>query len=154
VISKLRRGSRDWVRQTPRNFETTVLDIPQMTFRPRKESYDWVRQTPRSFEITILESIIKHIIQTEFLGKFKAQDKRVCLCGIRGTHLSNVPSWAKHLAKNFTTQNEGASAKTCPTRCKASLNQDKNTYISGEHGKLIELSSFSICSTMQTSQVI
>jgi hypothetical protein len=92
VISKLRRGSRDWVRQTPRNFETTVLDIPQMTFRPRKGSYDWVRQTPRSFEITILESIIKHRIQTEFLGKFKAQDKRVCLCGIRGTHLSNVPS--------------------------------------------------------------
>jgi hypothetical protein len=32
----------------------------------RGGSHDWVRQTPRSFEITILESIIKHIIQTEF----------------------------------------------------------------------------------------
>jgi hypothetical protein len=58
------------------------------------------------------------------------------------------------LAKNFTTQNEGAPAKTCPTSHKASPNQDKNTYTSGEQEQLIELSSFSICSTVQTSQDI
>jgi hypothetical protein len=58
------------------------------------------------------------------------------------------------LAKDFTTQSEGAPAKTCPTSRKASLNQDKSTYTSGEHEQLIDLSSFSICSTVQTSQVI
>jgi hypothetical protein len=46
--------------------QTTVLDIPQMTSRLRGGSHDWVRQTPQSFEIIILESIIKHIVQTEF----------------------------------------------------------------------------------------
>jgi hypothetical protein len=56
--------------------------------------------------------------------------------------------------KDFTTQSEGAPAKTCPTNHKASLNQDKNTYISGEYEQLIELSSFSISSTVQISQVI
>jgi hypothetical protein len=30
----------------------------------------------------------------------------------------------------------------------------QSTYTSGEHEQLIELSSFSICSTVQTSQVI
>jgi hypothetical protein len=45
------------------------------------------------------------------------------------------------LAKDFTTQSEGALAKTCPTSRKASLNQDKSTYTSGEHEQLIELSS-------------
>jgi hypothetical protein len=59
-------GSHDWVWQTPRSFETTVLDNPQMTSKLRGGLHDWVRQTPRSFEITILESIIKHRIQTEF----------------------------------------------------------------------------------------
>jgi hypothetical protein len=58
------------------------------------------------------------------------------------------------LANDFTTQSEGAPAKTCPTSHKASLNQDKNTYTSGEQEQLIELSSFNICSTIQTSQVI
>jgi hypothetical protein len=55
---------------------------------------------------------------------------------------------------DFTTQNDGAPAKTCPTSHKASPNQDKSTYISGEQEKLIELSSFSICSIVQISQVI
>jgi hypothetical protein len=55
VISRPRGGSHDWVWQTPRSFETTVLDIPQMISRPRGESHDWVQQIPRSFEITILE---------------------------------------------------------------------------------------------------
>jgi hypothetical protein len=36
------------------------------------------------------------------------------------------------LAKDFTTQSEGAPAKTCPTSRKASLNQEKSTYTSGE----------------------
>jgi hypothetical protein len=54
------------------------------------------------------------------------------------------------LAKDFTTQNKGASANTYPTSHKASPNQDKNTYTSGEQEQLIELSSFSICSTVQT----
>jgi hypothetical protein len=52
------------------------------------------------------------------------------------------------LAKDFTTQSEGAPAKTCPTSHKASLNQDKNTYTCGEQEQLIELSSFSIYSTV------
>jgi hypothetical protein len=58
------------------------------------------------------------------------------------------------LAKDFTTQSEGAPVKTCPTSQKASLNQDKSTYTSGEQEQLIELLSFSICSKVQTSQVI
>jgi hypothetical protein len=66
VISRPREGSHNWVRQTPRSFETTILGIPQMTSRPRGGSHDWIWQTPQSFEITILESIIKHRIQTEF----------------------------------------------------------------------------------------
>jgi hypothetical protein len=43
------------------------------------------------------------------------------------------------LAKDFTTQSEGAPAKTCPTSHKTSLNQDKSTYTCGEHEQLIEL---------------
>jgi hypothetical protein len=58
------------------------------------------------------------------------------------------------LANDFTTQSEGAPAKTCPINRKASLNQDKSTYIGGEQEQLIELSSFNICLTVQTSQVI
>jgi hypothetical protein len=58
------------------------------------------------------------------------------------------------LAKDFTTQNEGAPAKTYPVSHKASLNQYKSTYTSGEQEQLIELSSFSMSSTLQTSQVI
>jgi hypothetical protein len=58
------------------------------------------------------------------------------------------------LAKDFTTQTEGAPAKTYLVTHKASLNQDKSTYTSGEQEQLIELSSFNMCSTLQTKQVI
>jgi hypothetical protein len=58
------------------------------------------------------------------------------------------------LVKNFTTQSKGASAKTYPVSRKAGLDQDKNSYTSGEQEQLIELSNFSICSTVQTSQII
>jgi 2-C-methyl-D-erythritol 4-phosphate cytidylyltransferase len=75
VISKPHEWSHDWVRQTPQSFETTVLDIPQMTSRPRGASHDWVQQTPQSFEITILESIIKHRIQIEFQANLKNETK-------------------------------------------------------------------------------
>jgi hypothetical protein len=54
------------------------------------------------------------------------------------------------LAKYFTTQSEGALAKAYPASHKASLNQDKNNYASGEQEQLIMLSNFSICSTVQT----
>jgi 2-C-methyl-D-erythritol 4-phosphate cytidylyltransferase len=55
VISRSSGGSYNWVRQTPQSFETTVLDIHQMTCKPRGGSHDWVWQTPQSFEITVLE---------------------------------------------------------------------------------------------------
>jgi hypothetical protein len=58
------------------------------------------------------------------------------------------------LAKDFTTQNEGAPAKTYPVSHKTSLNQDKITHTGDEQEQLIELSSFNICSTVQISQVI
>jgi hypothetical protein len=58
------------------------------------------------------------------------------------------------LAKDLTTQSDGAPAKTYLTSHKASLNQDKSTYTSGEQEQLIELSSFNLCLTVQTSQVI
>jgi hypothetical protein len=56
----------------------------------------------------------------------------MCLYGIRATHLSKVPSRAKYLAKDFTTQSEGAPAKTYPVNRKASLNQDRITNTSDE----------------------
>jgi hypothetical protein len=46
------------------------------------------------------------------------------------------------LAKDFTTQNEGAPAKTYPISHKTSLNQDKSIYTSDEQEQLIELSNF------------
>jgi hypothetical protein len=58
------------------------------------------------------------------------------------------------LAKDFTSQSEGAPAKTYPVSRKACLNQDKITYTSGEQEQLIELSSFNMRSILQTSQVI
>jgi hypothetical protein len=58
------------------------------------------------------------------------------------------------LAKDFSSQSEGAPAKAHPASHKISLNQDKDTYTSGEQEQLIELSSFNMCSTLQTSQVI
>jgi hypothetical protein len=73
---------------------------------------------------------------------FKPQDKWACLCDMGGTHLSKVPSWAKHLAKDFTSQSESAPAKTYPASHKACLKRDKNTYTSDKQQKLIELSSF------------
>jgi hypothetical protein len=54
------------------------------------------------------------------------------------------------LAKDFTTQSEGAPAKTYPVSRKVSLNQDKNTYTSGEQEQLIELLSFNMCSILQS----
>jgi hypothetical protein len=54
------------------------------------------------------------------------------------------------LAKDFTTQSAGAPAKAYPVSRKASLNQDKSTYTSGEQEQLIELSSFNMCSTLQS----
>jgi hypothetical protein len=41
-----------------------------------------------------------------------------------------------------------AQIKTYLVSHKLSLNQDKITYTSGEQDKLIELSSFSMCSTL------
>jgi hypothetical protein len=38
----------------------------------------------------------------------------VCTFGTRDTHLSKVPSWAKHLATGFTSQSEDAQIKTYP----------------------------------------
>jgi hypothetical protein len=58
------------------------------------------------------------------------------------------------LAKDFTTQSEGAPAKTYPVNRKASLNQDRITNTSDEQEQLIELSSFNMCLTLQISQVI
>jgi hypothetical protein len=58
------------------------------------------------------------------------------------------------LANDFTSQSEGAPAKTYPASRKATLNQDKSTYTSGEQEQSIELSSFSMCSTLQSQQVI
>jgi hypothetical protein len=58
------------------------------------------------------------------------------------------------LAKDFTSQSEVAQIETYPAGHKGSLNQDKSTYTSGEHEQLVELSSFNMCSTLQTSQVI
>jgi hypothetical protein len=58
------------------------------------------------------------------------------------------------LTNDFTTQSESAPAKTYPVSHKASLNQDKITYTSGKQEQLIELSSFNMCSTLQTLQVI
>jgi hypothetical protein len=88
------------------------------------------------------------------LAKFKARDKRVCLCGTRGTYLSKVPSWSKHLTKDFTSQSEVAQIETYPASRKWSLNQDKSTYTCGEQEQLIELSSFSMCSILQTWKII
>jgi hypothetical protein len=55
---------------------------------------------------------------------------------------------------DFITQSEGAPAKAYPVSRKAGLNQDKITYTSGEQEQLIELSSFNMRSSLQTSQVI
>jgi hypothetical protein len=58
-----------------------------MTSRPHGGSHDWVRQTPRSFEITILESIIKYRIQTEFYASLKHETKE-CAFAAQETHTS------------------------------------------------------------------
>jgi hypothetical protein len=61
----------------------TVLDIPQMTSKPREgsrgESHDCVWQTPQSFKISVLESNMKYKVQTEFLDKFKHKIKECAL---------------------------------------------------------------------------
>jgi hypothetical protein len=57
---------------------------------------------------------------------------------------------SKHLAKDFTPITKVAQIKTYPASRKLSFNQDKNTYTSGEQEQLIELSYFSMCSTLQS----
>jgi hypothetical protein len=61
-----------------------------------------------------------------------------------------VSSLVKHLAKDFTSQSEGAPATTYPASRKATLKKNKNTYTSGDQEQLIELSSFNMCSTLQS----
>jgi hypothetical protein len=58
-----------------------------MNSRPHGGSHDWVWQTPRSFEITILESIIKHRIQTEFYASLKHETKE-CAFAAQEAHTS------------------------------------------------------------------
>jgi hypothetical protein len=58
------------------------------------------------------------------------------------------------LTKDFTSQSGVAQIETYPASRKRSLNQDKITYTHGEQEQLIELSSFNMCSTLQTKQVI
>jgi hypothetical protein len=87
MISRPHEDSHDWVRQTPQSFETTVLDIPQITSRLCRGSHDWVRQTPWSFEITILESIIKYRIETEFYASLKHETKE-CAFAAQEAHTS------------------------------------------------------------------
>jgi hypothetical protein len=54
------------------------------------------------------------------------------------------------LTKDFTPLTNVAQIKTYPASHELSLNQDKSTYTSGEQEQLIELSSFSMCSTLQS----
>jgi hypothetical protein len=54
------------------------------------------------------------------------------------------------LAKDFTSQGEGAPVKTYPASHKTSLKRDKITYTSGEQEQLIGLLSFNMCSTLQS----
>jgi hypothetical protein len=154
VISKPHGWSHDWIRQTPRSFKTTVLDIPQMTSRPCGGSHDWVRQTPQSFEITILKSIIKHRIQTKFYGSLKYEIKE-CSFTAQEAHTSpksrhELNIWQRILSFKVRV----LQPRLVQQVTKQSPNQDKGTYTSDEQEQLIELSSFSICSTVQTSQVI
>jgi hypothetical protein len=55
------------------------------------------------------------------------------------------------LAKDFTSQSKVAQDKAYPASGKASLKEDKITYTSGEQEQVIELSSFNMCSILQTS---
>jgi hypothetical protein len=58
------------------------------------------------------------------------------------------------LAKDFTPQTKIAQTKTYLASPRLSLNQDKSTYTSGEQDQLIELSSFNMCSTLQSWKII
>jgi hypothetical protein len=75
--------------------------------------------------------LIKLRIQTKFYASLKHKIKECAFAAQEG-HTS-PKSHHKHLAKDFTSQNEGAPAKTYPASCKTSLN---------------------MCSTLQASQVI
>jgi hypothetical protein len=50
----------------------------------------------------------------------------------------------------FTSQSEVAQIKTYLASHKWSLNQDKSIYTSGKQEQLIELSSFNMCSILQS----
>jgi hypothetical protein len=127
-----------------------LLDIPQMTSRPHRGLHDWVRQTPWSFKIIILKSIIKHKIQAEFYASLKHEAKE-CVFAAQEAHTSSKSHHELNIWQIISPlKSERAPAKTYPASRKASLNQDKSTYTSGEQVQLIELSSFSICSTVQT----
>jgi hypothetical protein len=54
------------------------------------------------------------------------------------------------LSKDFTPLTKVAQTKTYLASHKLSLNQDKNTYTCGEQEQLIKLSSFNICSILQS----
>jgi hypothetical protein len=56
LISRPCGRSHDWVRQTPRSFKTTVLDISQIISIPRGGSHDWVRQTPRAYACQVSQA--------------------------------------------------------------------------------------------------
>jgi hypothetical protein len=58
------------------------------------------------------------------------------------------------MAKDFPSESEVAQIKTYPTSRRASLKRDKSTYTSGEHEQLIELSSFNMCSALQSQWVV
>jgi hypothetical protein len=121
-----------------------------MISRQHGGSHDWVRQTPQSFKITILESNMKHKIQTKFYVSLKYKTKE-CALLTQEAHTS---------PKSHHELNIWQSISLLKVRLpKSRLTQQVANYVSikikalihvGEQVQLIELSSFNMCSTMQS----
>jgi hypothetical protein len=103
--------------------------------------------------ITILEYIIKRKIQTEFYASLKHETKERAFAA-QEAHTSPKSHHELNIWQSISPLKVRVLQPRLVQQGKASLNQDKITYTSGEHEQLIELSSFSIYSIVQTSQVI
>jgi hypothetical protein len=94
--------------------------------------------------------LIKHRRQTEFYASLK-NDTKECAFAAQEVHTYPKSHHELNIWQRISPLKlRVLQARLTPASRKASLNQDKSTYTSGEQEQLIELSSFSMCSTLQS----
>jgi hypothetical protein len=85
--------------------------------------------------------------QTLSTIKYKTNERALLT---QESHTSSKSHHELKICQSISLLTKDVQTKTYPASHKLSLNQDKNTYICGEHEQLIEMPSFNMCSILQS----